>query len=319
MKPADLTSYVNWRRGMFDPKGDLDRIPWTANVSDLLKAASTVGQVAIPPDDSNELELRPLNGGSFNNVFAFDTADGSYVLRVPHSEKLAPGLLAEEWAAVAAKQVHFPTIAPVITDTSHYLVPFSFQILPLLDGKPHEIKFCWLSRIHGIRLEGFGLLNPTDVMKGRRPRGIHDSWASYLTTNLDDHLYRCITLNAMTETEAETASDLINGLQATFDPVLLHNDLSPSNVLGGCVIDWESAIAGDPIFEYASYSAFHADREPLWEVFPSKPSDLKTRFWIYYLRIVLARTVHRARFGLPENGAYPKASARIQLALSHLS
>lgn len=309
MKQADLTAYVNWRRSIFDPKGDLDPIPFTATVGHLLRAAGTMGYVD---------GVVPLNGGSFNTGYRFETPEGHFVLRVPVSERFAPGLLTEEWAAVAAKEVHFPTIAPLITDTSHYLAPFSFQILPLLDAKPHEIKFCWLSRIHGIRLEGFGPLSPVDVMKGRKPRGIHDSWTGYLTTNLDDHLYRCVTLNAMTEVEAERASDFINGLQATFDPVLLHNDISPSNVLDGCIIDWESAIAGDPIFEYASYSAFHADREPLWEAFPSKPSDLKARFWTYYLRIVLARTVHRARFGLPENPVYPKASARIQLALSHL-
>jgi hypothetical protein len=85
-------------------------------------------------------------------------------------------------------------------------------------------------------------------------------------------------------------------------------------------LDWENAIAGDPLFELAGLAAFKANElvEPLLEHYHFRPPDIKRRFWIYYLRIALARTVHRARVKLPENPVYPRASMRIQLALSNL-
>ncbi len=314
MSPKHIAAYTDFRRTIFDAKGECSPLPFAASEATLLKAASSVGRAE---------GLTPLSGGTFHSCFRFDTVDGTFVLRVPSNEQLAPSLLCEEWAANAAREVGFPALVPTLTDTSHYLVPFSFQILSYLNlnWPAGFIRLNRLERLHQISLSGFGPLNPSDVLKGRRPSGIHDSWASYLTCCLDSHLDQCVKTGAMTEAEAARAEDVLTNLQATFDPVLLHNDLSPSNIINGSVIDWENAIAGDPIWELAGLAAFRADQpvEPLLEHYHFRPPDLERRFWVYYLRIALARTVHRARLKLPENPAYPKASARIQLALSHLS
>ncbi len=312
MSPKHIAAYTDFRRTIFDVKGECSPLPFAASEATLIKAASSVGRAE---------GLTPLSGGTFHSCFRFDTVDGTFVLRVPSNEQLAPNLLCEEWAANAAREVHFPALVPVLTDTSHYLAPFSFQILPFVEGPSDAMRLGRLSRLHKVNLSGFGPLNPSDVLKGRRPSGIHDSWASYVTCCLDDHLEHCVKSGAMTEEEAERASDLINGVQATFDPVLLHNDLSPSNIVAEWVIDWENAIAGDPIWELASMCAFRADQpvEPVLEAWHDKPRDLSHRFWVYYLRIALARTVHRARLKLSENSVYPKASRRIQLALSKLT
>lgn len=309
MNQSKLNDYVNWRRTIFDPKGDLDRLPFMATGLDLLKAARTVGQVAAPPDGENELTW--LRGGSFNALFSFDTPEGSYVLRIPHSEQLAPSLLVEEWAANEALSKGVPTIAPVITDTSHYLVPFSFQILPLVKTDPDaESPIPLTKHLSSIRLNGYGPIDPRSL--DRRPSGMHDTWRGFVTTRLEEHLAYCVQIGAMTYDEARQAESIIRRVPEHVDSTLVHGDLSPSNVIGGTLIDWESCLAGDYLWDAAGWNAFYADQVIAHVV---RPTD----FWTYYLRIVLARTVHRARFGIPENPVYPKASARIQMALAQLT
>lgn len=302
------SSYVDFRRSLFDPKGDLDPIEFVATEEQLTKAASTIGPV---------YDLMPLPGGSFHSAFRFETSEGSFVLRVPHDERLAEGLLVESWAAQVASNAHFPTTIPVMTDVSRYLTPFSFQILHYLEGPSEAMRLGRMARLHDITLDGYGPIDPRSL--DHRPRGLFDSWEGYLTTRLDDHLRVCVEIGAMSDKEAERAEDLIRGFTATFDPVLLHNDLSPRNIIDNRVIDWESCIAGDPIFDYASQAAFYADREPLWGAFHVKGPDAPRRFWTYYLRIALARTVHRFRFGIKDNPKYPGASRRIQMALAEHS
>lgn len=311
MNPKYLAAYADFRRTVFDAKIDGCRTPFVAPEEQLLKAASSMGRAQ---------GLTPLEGGSTSTCWRFDTADGSYVLRIPTSEQFAPSLIVEDWAARAAAEVHFPAVIPILTDTSRYLVPFSYQILPFVEGEPESAKTGWLARLGQIHLRGYGPLDPR-IRQGAAPEGLFKTWQDYLTCQLDEHLDFCIKSGAMTDHEAENADDLIRGLRVDFDPVLLHNDLSPRNVIGGMVIDWDSCLAGDPVYDLASMLAFHADTpvEPLIRASYVKDADIERRFWVYYLRISIARTVRRAKAQLPEDPRYPKASARIQLALSHLS
>lgn len=311
MTPKHIAAYADFRRTIFDHKIECGRHAFVAKEPDLLRAASSLGPAR---------ELTPLTGGSLSTCYRFDTAGGSYVLRVPANEQLAPSLIVEDWAARLASEVHFPAVVPLLTDTSHYLAPFSFQILPFAEGDG-EFKVSSLKSLHSTRPGGFGPIDPRSVTRGAR--GLFDSWRDYLTCQLDDHLIECVRLNAMTDHEAERAEDLIRGLRPRFDATLLHNDLSPRNIIGGQVLDWDMCIAGDPLFELASMCALYADRpiEPTIQAYYGnhRPLGWETTFWAYYLRISVARTVRRAKHNLPEDPRYPKASARIQLALRSLS
>jgi len=89
------------------------------------------------------------------------------------------------------------------------------------------------------------------------------------------------------------------------------------------VLDWEDALLGDPLFDVASLCAFHPERRHTAILdayaFPRGDRDAVARFWIYFLRIAVARTVHRLRFAYPDPPDRPRPSGRIQLALARLA
>jgi thiamine kinase-like enzyme len=91
------------------------------------------------------------------------------------------------------------------------------------------------------------------------------------------------------------------------------------------LIDWEDACIGDPMLDLANWATFHPERR--WPVFfeaaseqgpYAQRSEMRALFWLYYLRVALAKTVHRIRFGVTDKPGRPPASMRIQRALKGL-
>lgn len=342
MQPKALAAYVDARRAIFDVKTD-STLPSAPVIDplDLLKVMGVMGR--IPRAHPTQLPKQ----GSLHQVFPFETEGGQYALRILNDPKQAFSLHVEDWAANAAIEARFPTVAPVLTDTSRYLVPFDFQILPWVEGVPLEVKgetddtlinralatlAHALTRLHQVHLTNYGPLDPRGLFMQpkMRPRGLFDEWHDFVTRRLESHLDQCLAINALTPPEAEIAEDIIDTVsaQADFDSVLLHGDLANVNILvvngGVTVIDWEDCLAGDPIWDLADWCAFHMPERwgyilDNYYLSHAKPADFELRFWAYYLRIVLARTVQRHKRGKPDNPKYPLASRRIQLALGELA
>ena len=185
-----------------------------------------------------------------------------------------------------------------------------------------------LDRIHQIRGEGYGPMSTAgrDVLAG-----LHTSWDEYVRTRLESHIGACRIAGVITTAEADAIS---LQFETRLDPegrqgALLHGDPGGTNVLIDAnrvtaVIDWEDALFGDPLFDVASLCCFHPERRHQ-VVFRAlnlnvrQGGDLWRRFWLYFLRIALARTVHRLRFGYSDGPGRPPASRRIQLALARLA
>ena len=109
---------------------------------------------------------------------------------------------------------------------------------------------------------------------------------------------------------------------------LCHGDLGRPNVLTragevAALLDWEDALVGDPLFDLAGWGTFvghderravllagYAERAPL-------PADADLRYRLYYLRIMLAKTVHRRRVGWAATDRIP-AAARLAPAIDAL-
>jgi Ser/Thr protein kinase RdoA (MazF antagonist) len=86
------------------------------------------------------------------------------------------------------------------------------------------------------------------------------------------------------------------------------------------LIDWEDCLAGDPVFDIAFWATFHPERRH--DVFlegyrgvRDLPDDFELRFWLYFLRTALSKTVLRHRFGLQDKPGRPPASLRIHRGL----
>jgi len=199
------------------------------------------------------------------------------------------------------------------------------RMLPLLEAQGRA-----LARVHRIRVDGgFGLLDVRQAADGKLV-GSQATWDAYLRLRLGDHVNACREMEAITIEEATTIRRLFREmLPAVREPVLLHGDPGSHNVFVEqddvtALIDWEDALAGDPIFDVAFWATFHPVRrhQTMLNAYRREanlPGDFARRFWLYFLRIALAKTVLRQRLGLVDRTGRQPASLRIQLALRHLA
>ena len=110
--------------------------------------------------------------------------------------------------------------------------------------------------------------------------------------------------------------------------ILLHGDLGSHNVLTDGdrllgLIDWEDMVAGDPVYEVAFWATFHLPERHAafltgYRAVRPLPDDFPVRFWLYFLRVTVAKAVHRRRFGYPDRPDRPSAAHRIRYAFGEL-
>ena len=183
-----------------------------------------------------------------------------------------------------------------------------------------------LARVHAIPGKGAGPLCGERLRAGAIA-GLHESWPAFVRLRLDEHLRECEALGAMSPADVARARGAFNGplLEGAPSGALLHGDPGSHNFIFrgeflAAVIDWEDAMVGDPVFELASMCTFHPQRRhnAILEGYGTaltRGSAEARRFWLYFLRIALAKTVHRHRFGYADAPGRMPAAARIQLGL----
>ncbi|MBK7659395.1 MAG: aminoglycoside phosphotransferase family protein [Betaproteobacteria bacterium] len=191
----------------------------------------------------------------------------------------------------------------------------------------------FLATLHGISGRGYGPLSHAGLAsEPRRLEGLHARWDDYVFLRLEDHLVRCVAAGAMNAGEARDSRAHFDAMREALRaqrPALLHGDPGSHNVIVDAegiraVIDWEDALLGDALFDLASLATFHPARRhhALFAghgIALEADADARRRFWLYFLRIALAKTVHRLRFGTADRPGRPPASGRIQLALGRLA
>jgi aminoglycoside phosphotransferase (APT) family kinase protein len=198
------------------------------------------------------------------------------------------------------------------------------RIMPMLNALGGVV-----ARLHQIRTQGFGLLDVrprTNLL-----RGTHANWSDYLAVRLPEHVGCCVDLGALTVPEAEAVLKLFEvfpSVCAPAPPSLLHGDLGNHNVFADgtaitALIDWEDALSGDPVFDVAFWATFHPERRHQafldgYQAVLPLPADFGLRFWVYFLRIALAKTVLRHRLGLTDVPGRPPAALRIRKGLGQV-
>jgi hygromycin-B 4-O-kinase len=183
--------------------------------------------------------------------------------------------------------------------------------------------------VHAIRGARAGPLSLVQLRSGTIA-GLHTSWREFMHLRLEEHLRECAAMGALSAAEAACADQAFSGplMAGAASGALLHGDpgghnfiMSGDTVAG--VIDWEDAMVGDPLFELASMCTFHPERRHA-AILEGHGTTLAAgspalgRFWLYFLRIALAKTVHRQRFGYADAPGRTPAASRIQLALRNL-
>jgi aminoglycoside phosphotransferase (APT) family kinase protein len=190
-----------------------------------------------------------------------------------------------------------------------------------------------LRQLHEIRLPGAGPAEPRpdQATGGASLRGQFDTWDEYLRCRLEDHAEHCASLGVIDASGVAAIRALFTADQPTRNNAdrLLHGDPSTPNTIVSergdviALVDWEDALVGDPLFELASWASFHPERRwpALFDGYlgrPELPAADRDWFWRYALRIALARTVARSRFGIPDVPGRPPAARRVARALEAL-
>ena len=315
----------------------------------LLPALSALSRLHL---DQEIVRLHPLTAqGTHHRLVHAELADGEQIV----FRLAAPGpvpafeLGIDEMLAGTLKQAGVPVTRFCFTDHTRAHLPCDVAAMSLAAGSPlktfedAESQFMtdtlledWggtLALLHQITADRFGLLDVTQwVLAGdTNITGLLPRWRDHIHTRLQEHVRACRDLQAVDATEAAAIERLFAGaddLLNTAPSRLLHGDPGHHNAFSDgaritAVIDWEDALAGDPVFDLAYWGTFVRDwmREPLLrgysEISPL-PDDFERRYWLYFLRVSLSKTVHRHRAGLQDQPGRHPASQRIQRALAKL-
>jgi aminoglycoside phosphotransferase (APT) family kinase protein len=342
---TDLAEFAARRRGLFYPKADLP-------AGQLALAAEEAAGAAdyLPYLCGRHLGTSPeavcLLGdqGTFHRIYRAAMPGGRDVI-VRFNVLAEPahdhGMSLDRWAARTQRAAGLPACEVLVVDLTRRFCPWDYQLLEPAPGvslrqfdddeaglRPHLVRLgAFLAALHQIATNGHGLLVPDET--GESVRGSCRSWGDYLGNHLARHLGVCRDIGAVT---AEEVRDIERAFAvrtpAVSRPVLLHGDPGNHNVFVSAdavtaMIDWEDALSGDAAHEVAFWATFHPERRhpAFFEGYfdGCQPGDdFLERFWLYFLRVSLAKTVVRHNLGLKDRPGRPPASLRIQRGLRGL-
>lgn len=352
MPPDPVAAHALARRGVFYPKADLPvpdaRLRALAAPSSAVAEGLVHARVALARTlevDPARVALEPLaQQGTFHLVYRGGTPDapGRWVVRLNRLPgELVDWQLRADVAVSGALGAHGIAHARVLAvDCTRTAIPTDFEVLAHVPGESLSVHDAddaaiapWLGalgrllrRVHGIRGSGAGFI---DVSQGAGPlRGVHAGWDQYIEVQRTAHV---LSLEAASLVDAREATAIAVAFArardalAAVEPRLLHGDPGNHNVIAAVghepvLVDWEDALLGDPLFDVAFWATFHPERRwpALFDAYFEPGWRPTWRFWLYFLRVSLSKTVHRVRFGYADKPGRPPAAARIQRALRGL-
>ncbi len=226
-------------------------------------------------------------------------------------------------AGVSAVGVAVPRV--LFTDTSRFVVPFAVQVIEYFDctdlNHLHRDGRLPLERIateigrgiarwQDVPVSGYGPFDPKATAANGRLTGYHATYAKYFLLQLDRHLQLLVDADFLTEEEAAGIRGTVDDCAGLLDletSCLVHKDLALWNIMGTekeirAFIDWDDAIAGDPVDDLSLLACFHpssvvqAAVEGYATVRPL-PVDFQQRFWLHLLRNMIVKAVIRCSSG----------------------
>jgi aminoglycoside phosphotransferase (APT) family kinase protein len=331
------------RRKIFYPKTDLDfdlgalrQRKQELGHTDLSKLGSVLDEEIASAEFLS-------SAGTFHALFRLQTSSGRYFLKLSPEEP-AVGFAVESWAMTQLRALGLRNLSVPAFSISSDALGAPFLVIEEAKGQPLNRfenvetqavpspllsefgKF--LARVHTVEGKGAGLLDVGAV--DGRPRGLHAGWSDYLMLRLEAHLDVCEKIGAIKNERGEIERKFADAESLFKKAPLrwLHGDPGHHNVFSDgqqitAVIDWEDSLCGDPIFDVAFWGTFCRDemREEFlngYQTIQKLPADFELRYWLYYLRTAISKTVHRHHFGAKDRPGRPPASQRIQKALSKL-
>lgn len=355
MFEEELSDFCQKRRAIFYLKTDIDLPDNVLrSLPDIKKGTTCINEDiirAICKQVFNELPLciaHLSDLGTFHSLYRITFPDGlSCVLRINVLGSIHRGFYfyIDEWVMETLRQNGLPSLQIYSIDLSRELCPFDYEIMEEARGKPlNAIELSkdfdkvliseigkTVAHLHTIKTKLFGPLDARYAMEKKKGRGLFSSWRDYILLNLNKHIKTCYETGAITSDESKRIKAVFEHVYPLLEdvtPSLLHGDLGNPNIFSDgkrvtAIVDWEDCVSGDPVFDIAFWGTFYANdtyekRQLFIEGYRSLtqlPKDFEVRYWIYYLRTALSKTVHRHRFNYPDPPGVVPASQRIQKGL----
>jgi aminoglycoside phosphotransferase (APT) family kinase protein len=292
---------------------------------------------------------QPFATGTFHLIYRIVPRQGRpVILRSPVSGLFERdrGLSCERAVRNWLKPAHLDYLVPETIDLRFAVdgAPFDYAILEeapgrvlrdlgdqILDEQPEYLSNIGriLRAIHGVEGTGAGLLDLENIA-APAPSGLHSAWADYVFLNLDGHIEFCRHFGLIDNKMARKIERLFETMVQALvgrPSRLLHGDPGTHNF---CVensaitriLDWEDALVGDPLFDVAMFSSFQPPRRipsflEGYEM-PNPTHDEQRLLALYFLRIALSKSVHRARFGIADLPNRAPAHERIYRGVTDL-
>jgi aminoglycoside phosphotransferase (APT) family kinase protein len=331
------------RQSLFYPKADLpipDEALRGAGRSDPIVCNEEIANICGHSLGQPVRAVTPLSEqGTYHQLSRVELASGSRAIfrasAIPTLGRDYP-LLLDAAVGEKLKANGLPMVQVHAVDLSRTRCNTDYSILQEAEGAPlkhfdgDEPRMLvllgklgrFLARLHQIRVAGFGLLDANTPLQGSQ-----SSWRDYIHVKLENHIQFCENLQVIDASVADrirVVFSACNGLLDSAPSALLHGDPGSHNVFANdditCMIDWEDALSGDPVYEIAFWATFHPERRHAaflngYRSAAELPDDFEIRFWLYFLRVALAKTVVRHRLGLRDVPGREPASQRVMKAL----
>ncbi|MCE9559058.1 MAG: aminoglycoside phosphotransferase family protein [Armatimonadetes bacterium] len=296
--------------------------------------------------------LREPATGTLCKVFFYGRNNEQLAVRVGRlsADVVHGSLFCDRVVQPKLQNAGLPSPSILVVDCTRSKCPFDFQIATIAAGDiysrfddndellgpklDHLARY--LARLHNIVCTGYGPLQFEDQTfnDADELRGLHSGWWDYVCLKLEDHISICREASRINEVETERIRSVFDRElleEPDCTPRLLHGDPGNHNIFFldpdlVTLIDWEDALAGDPLFDVAMWASFQPERRwkrffDAYSVKRRSTSNFRFRsdhFWLYYLRIALYKTAHRVRFSVPDRPDRMSPSLRIQRALRAL-
>lgn len=352
----ELEEFCRERRALFYPKADLPiadavlrTLAESGNLGDLAPLVADLCREALGEAPAS---VTPLGeAGTFHRLYrAAAPGGGAVIVRLNALSHLRRDFLMhlDAWAAEQLRGAGLPAPRVRAVDLSRSRCPYDFEVLDEAPGTPlkaldddeerlRPLLYAlgrFVARVHRVRTRGFGFFDVRPLALPAAPApvaGLSPTWRTYVLRRLESHLATCAAVGAVSADEVRRVraaflgcDDLLDGVE----PALLHGDLGSHNVFTDgrdvtALIDWEDCLSGDPAFDVAFWATFHPDRRHAafldgYRSARDVPADFERRFWLYYLRVALSKTVLRHRLGLADRPGREPASLRIRKGLERV-
>ncbi len=271
------------------------------------------------------LVLRPADGQGNHRTFRLTLGTQEAFARTEDGPERDNYFDVESLVLSELLQRGIPVPRVLACDCERKETPFAWQVLeyiPFPDLNQHykQKTLCLeqlaeaigeaVARWQDIRPSGYGPFSASEAHTRKRLTGLHTSYASYYTLNLQRHLDFLTARGFLPDTLAAAIIDALarhQDLLGMSPGCLVHKDLALWNILGSpqsiaAFIDWDDAISGDAMDDLSLLGCFYG--APVIEraltgyvrVRPL-PEHYLRRFWLCLLRNMLVKAVIRVGAG----------------------